>query len=416
MIEKFLQDNILNFLQCYPGCIFLKDKEGRYIYSSEICNHVAADGVGSIIGKNELEAQINADLGREYYQQDIKLLKEGGSLKYISEVKNDNGFMYYEINKSAVLDDYGNIVGIIGTVVDVTKEYLLKKQVEKALYTDPITGLYNNMFLEHLRKETELTYPLSLIVGDCNFLKQINDTYGHEKGDELLKNTAKIIRESIPDNCYPIRTGGDEFLILCNQTDEEDAKRYINEIQQKSKEISICGIELSIALGTCTMNGNDITFDECRNCADERMYENKKSIKAEFWGKVAQNNKIYNAVQVQRILDQIPVILFFKDTECRYQYINSFDECNLKNDKKETFGIGCTDFELQKDATLAKEYYEDDLKVLKTGMGSVLTKSISNDNGVSCYQIIKSAVRDQNNKITGIVGAVIDITDVKADL
>ncbi len=415
-MKKLSREDMLNFLHNYPGCVFLKDENGCYIYASDICENVDQWSTGGIVGKNELQAQTDKELGREYYEQDMKLLKEGGNLKCYSEIKREGKCLYYEINKSAVTDDTGNIIGIIGTVVDVTREFELQEHVKIQLITDPITGLYNNTFLEYWKENKKFIYPFSIIAGDCNFLKHINDTFGHEKGDELLKSVEKLFHENLPENCYPIRTGGDEFVILCNNTTENDAKRYIDIMQQKSKEISVCDIKLSIALGSCTIpKENSISFDECKKCADARMYQNKRDMKKRYFDTSGRTDPIYNELFMRKILDQMPVVLFFKDTQCRYQYINSFDERNLKNEQKGGFGIGCTDMEIQKDPDLAREYYEDDLRILKTGMGSVLIKEIPGEDGVRHYQIVKSAVRDEENNIIGIVGTVTDITATKMD-
>ena len=143
--EKQQLKKLMKFLEMYPGCFFIKDHEGRYAYSSDICEHVNPDEECGLIGKNELEVQKDPALGREYYEQDRKLLKEGGSIKYYRKIAEE----YYEINKSAVQDDNGEIIGIIGTVIDVTKEFLVRKKVEKQMVTDFNTGLYNSHFLKN---------------------------------------------------------------------------------------------------------------------------------------------------------------------------------------------------------------------------------------------------------------------------
>ncbi len=413
--ENLSLENLWTFLQNYPGCLFLKDEQGRYLYASDLCDNLEQWPTGGIVGKNELQAQADHDLGREYYRQDMQLLRQGGTLKCYSEVKHPEGSTFYEINKSAVQDNQGNRIGIIGTVVDVTREYQLQEHIQRELITDPITGLYNNTFLEHWKEEERTVLPLSVIAADCNFLKHINDTFGHEKGDELLKAAAKLFTDLLPDHCYPIRTGGDEFVILCNHTTWQNAQEYITLLQQKSGNISICGIPLSIAMGSCTMDAPSRTLDECIQLADARMYENKRTMKQRYLEEEGKSNPIYNESLMRRILDQMPVVLFFKDTQCRYQYINVFDARNLRNEKEAGLGIGCTDLEIQKDPALAREYYEDDLRILQTGKGSVLMNAISGEDGIRHYQITKSALRDEKNNIIGIVGSVMDITAAKLD-
>ncbi len=406
-------DKLENFLNNYPGCLFLKDENGRYIYTSEICEHVDQWSTGGIIGKNELQAQKNKELGKQYYEQDMKLLKEGGSIKCYSEVSLADHIIYYEINKSAVCDKDGHIIGIIGTVVDVSKEIELQRQVQKQLITDPVTGLYNNVFLKQWREKEQIIYPFSIIACDCNFLKIINDTYGHESGDELLKRTAELFLENLPSNCYPVRTGGDEFIILCNDTSESKAEEYIKIMQSKAKNKSVCGRELSVALGSCTMDQDEMTFEECKNRADACMYVSKRKMKEAYFDQAGKQDPVYNDIMLRKLMDQMPVILFYKDTKCRYKYINYYDEKHLKNKEKTHFGIGCTDLELQKDPVLGRQYYEDDLRILQTGMGSILINAIPDEDRIRYYQITKSAVRDEKNNIIGIVGTVIDVTATK---
>lgn len=413
---EFTLNTILPFLKSYPGCLFLKDINGRYIYTSDLCQHVDQWETGGIIGKNDLEAQKNKELGKQYYEEDLQILREGGSHKCYSEIKTESGSLYYEINRSAVQDDKGNIIGIIGTVVDATREFQLQQQVRKQFITDVVTGVYNNRYLELWLEKEQPVYPFSLIACDCNFLKRINDTFGHECGDELLKNAGELFLENLPEKCVPVRVGGDEFLILCNDTPEEEAKRLIDILTEKAGDKRIGGIMLSIAYGSCTIQKDEMTFDECRRCADKRMYAFKRMMKEDYFKGAGQADPIYNEELFRNLMSQMPVVCFFKDTDCRYRYINSYDEKVLKNKEETHFGIGLTDIELQKDEVLGREYYEDDLRILATGTGSILMKEILVDDSIKYYQIIKSAVRDEENKIIGIIGTVTDVTATKLAL
>ncbi len=83
-----------------------------------------------------------------------------------------------------------------------------------------MTGLYNRRFYEEkVRKlNTERNFPISLIIGDVNGLKLINDVFGHLKGDELLQKAALAIRNSCRSDEIIARWGGDEFVILLPKT------------------------------------------------------------------------------------------------------------------------------------------------------------------------------------------------------
>ena len=75
-------------------------------------------------------------------------------------------------------------------------------------------------------------FPTSLIMIDCNYLKEVNDHLGHEYGDLLLQRIANSIQETISKESIAIRVGGDEFLILCPHHDHQQAEKLIEQLQE----------------------------------------------------------------------------------------------------------------------------------------------------------------------------------------
>lgn len=244
-------------------------------------------------------------------------------------------------------------------------------------------------------------------------MKRINDMYGHEYGDQLLRNVVELFLENLSKKCIPVRVGGDEFLILCNDTAESEAECLIASLAEKAQTKLVEGNVLSIAYGYHTIREGEKTFEECRREADNKMYAAKRRMKQEFFEREGKDDPIYNEEMFRNLINQMPVIIFFKDTECRYQYISSYNENHLKNKEETHYGIGLTDLEIQRDKALGREYYEDDLKILATGKGSILTSTMPNDGDIRYYQITKSAVRDEGGNIIGIAGIVTDITATK---
>lgn len=100
---------------------------------------------------------------------------------------------------------------------------------------------------------------------------------GHEYGDILLRMVANTLKEIFPEDCPVIRMGGDEFLILANETSEEKAAILIQKVQGKLKEKSKEKIPLSLAMGSYTINDGPFSIDEAISEADRKMYENKKA-------------------------------------------------------------------------------------------------------------------------------------------
>lgn len=179
-------------------------------------------------------------------------------------------------------DENGNIIGIVGIVDNVTERVRLEKKVEELSIIDGLTGVYNRNYLKYRveEKKKKLIFPFTVIMSDCNYLKQVNDQYGHEYGDILLKIVAETLREEIPEGSPVIRMGGDEFMILGNGITEEKASELMANIRESLKRKSKEKIPLSLAMGSYTVQSKDFSFDEICHEADLRMYENKKKLKA----------------------------------------------------------------------------------------------------------------------------------------
>ena len=282
---EFLDSEMMKrFMHSAPVNIFFKDTECKYRFTSEICNLVYAGENGSIVGKTDLEVQKFPEMGKMYYEDDKKILATGEDSQYINEFPMEDGeSLYFEIKKSAVRDENGNIIGIVGIVDNVTERVRLEKKVEALSIIDGLTGVYNRNYLKYRveEKKKKLIFPFTVIISDCNYLKKVNDQYGHEYGDILLKIVADTLKEEIPEDSPVIRMGGDEFMILGNGITEEKAFELMANIRGSLKRKSKEKIPLSLAMGSYTVQSKDFSFDEVCHEADLRMYADKKRLKAD---------------------------------------------------------------------------------------------------------------------------------------
>ncbi len=269
---------VLDYLDAAPANIFFKDTQCRYCFVTQLCEGINGGPEHSIIGKTDLEVQVFPELGRQYYEDDKQILATGEGSEYISEFPFDEGSMYYEIKKKPVFQD-GEIVGIVGVVNDVTRRIELEEKFRQLAYRDQLTGLYNRNFLETRSRGDvrDSDFPVSLIVADCNLLKQTNDTLGHEYGDLLLRRVATVLRETSPEDCVPVRTGGDEFLIFCPSFNEARAQELIAKIREALARRSDDILTLNVALGCHTVDDDSLPFVEALKLADQAMYEDKRS-------------------------------------------------------------------------------------------------------------------------------------------
>jgi diguanylate cyclase (GGDEF)-like protein/PAS domain S-box-containing protein len=141
-------------------------------------------------------------------------------------------------------------------------------------FHDPLTGLYNRRFFEEelRRLDTSRNLPISILVGDIDDLKLINDIFGHTKGDELIVSIAKAISSVCRQDDIVARWGGDEFVVLLPKTNEEEANYIVERIKAKVSSGNICGIRSSISIASDTKNQEPEDVNDIISNAETKMY------------------------------------------------------------------------------------------------------------------------------------------------
>jgi diguanylate cyclase (GGDEF)-like protein/PAS domain S-box-containing protein len=157
----------------------------------------------------------------------------------------------------------------------------LKETEEKLRFLsihDQLTGLYNRLYFEEemSRLERGRIFPISTIMTDVDNLKEMNDTYGHAQGDELLKLISGILRSSFRAEDVVARIGGDEFAALLPGTDESTAQKIITRIEEKIDAHNTRNpqFKLSLSIGVETSTRGESLTDALQK-ADTKMYASK---------------------------------------------------------------------------------------------------------------------------------------------
>ena len=147
---------------------------------------------------------------------------------------------------------------------------------------DKLTGLYNRATFEKVTKQMTSRKAFSVIVLDINNFKNINDTYGHNYGDTVIKAVAAIVRSSLANHYACYRIGGDEFLIICNETSQEKIEFQLRSMTNALAEERENDSRLpTIAYGYSIFQGGETPdFKKVLKEADDRMYFYKKLHKA----------------------------------------------------------------------------------------------------------------------------------------
>ncbi len=184
---------------------------------------------------------------------------------------------YYNVTVSPIKFGKGAVAGKFAIFRDITAYKIREKELKYLSFHDSMTGLYNRTFMEEelKRLDTERQLPLSVVMGDMNGLKIINDSYGHQKGDELLCKIASILKSNFRREDIISRWGGDEFLILLPKTSIKDTDSIIHRIKSDCKQKSTPDIPLSISLGVAVKVSSKQELIKIIKDAEDSMYSLK---------------------------------------------------------------------------------------------------------------------------------------------
>ncbi|WP_202117262.1 sensor domain-containing diguanylate cyclase/phosphohydrolase [Clostridium chromiireducens] len=166
---------------------------------------------------------------------------------------------------------------VLAVLRDITIRKKLEERLEYLSYNDQLTGLYNRRFYDEELKRLDVkeNYPLTIVLGDVNGLKLINDSFGHVIGDELIKKSAQIIINGCRSQDVVIRLGGDEFVILMPKTDTCEAEKIIKNINNLAKKEEIQNLDISISFGYETKCNEEEIIQEIFIKAEDYMYKRK---------------------------------------------------------------------------------------------------------------------------------------------
>lgn len=155
--------------------------------------------------------------------------------------------------------------------------------LEKQANTDTLTGLYNRRkaieYMENMTKEKADHSVFSLCICDIDFFKKVNDNYGHDIGDEVLKGISQIFMEETKRDGFAARWGGEEFLLLFPRCNGDNACMKIEQIRKKIKAMKVkkdnleIGVTMTFGIAEYDyINGLNATIKE----ADEKLYLGKE--------------------------------------------------------------------------------------------------------------------------------------------
>jgi diguanylate cyclase (GGDEF)-like protein len=160
------------------------------------------------------------------------------------------------------------------------------KELEQLTVTDPLTGLYNRRHFERLTvSELAISLrqrePSSVLMIDIDHFKRVNDTYGHDVGDKVLRDVARILTEVFRKSDAICRVGGEEFIALCHGAYKRDALAIGEKIRKSIEAHAFPGVSadvVTVSVGIASNSGesDEITTDDLLNQVDKALYHSKQ--------------------------------------------------------------------------------------------------------------------------------------------
>ena len=171
--------------------------------------------------------------------------------------------------------------GFVCILIDVTEKKKNQEKLYKASIKDELTGAFNRRYLRDLfpsehRKSKDKDYKMSLIMFDVDFFKKVNDTYGHDVGDKVLKKVTEVAEKHIRKGDFLFRIGGEEFVIMLAGADKDIAYKIAEEIRENIKQHTFEeGFNVTVSFGVTEVKEDD-NLETALKRADMALYESKR--------------------------------------------------------------------------------------------------------------------------------------------
>lgn len=210
-----------------------------------------------------------------------------GELDYLAFEKRylhaDGHVVWVSVNGSIVRDHQGAPLFLIGQIEDVTEPRALREELARTAVTDPLTGLPNRtLFMEQLTaalgRVEGTDRHVALMFLDLDRFKLVNDGIGHDAGDRLLKRVGQRLQGALRSGDVLARFGGDEFTVLCEVADGEEAAQVVDRLRRAmATPVAEPDFEqfVSLSIGVALSTSGSMAPSVLLRCADVAMYQAK---------------------------------------------------------------------------------------------------------------------------------------------
>ena len=283
-----VEKNFLFFLEHTSDYIYFKDAEHRFTYTSNSFARITGhNSWKELVGKTDFDIfpHEHAEL---YFAKERAVITDGQELVSLEEPYYDpNGKLCWaSSSKRPILDDKGNIVGLFGISRDITPIKKLEEQLIQQAHYDGLTKLLNRAFFQQQsEKYIELARrnhnKLAFFFIDLDDFKNINDNFGHEAGDEVLRTVGERLSKCFREADLVGRLGGDEFVVLAmTECDLSSIQSMVEKLFRQIQEPILYRnriLKTNCSIGVSCFPDDGTRFSELIRTADHALYRVKQS-------------------------------------------------------------------------------------------------------------------------------------------
>jgi diguanylate cyclase (GGDEF)-like protein/PAS domain S-box-containing protein len=280
-----------------PQRVFWKDTELYFLGCNKaFCEDARLDDPQQIVGKTDSDFDWKEE-AEAYRQDDLSTIQSGIARIHYEEAQHrqDGEVSWLRTSKIPLTDAQGSTVGVLGMYEDITERKRLEQRLEQLAMYDSLTGLPNRAhFLARLEQAVDKAKWHGTLVGlmyfDIDKFKRINDTHGHDVGDEVIVMFGTRVKEAIRESDVVGRLGGDEFCLLVELPSRQAAHKLAAKLIDVMRPLMQVG-ETALQVGTSigiAFHEPGLTADELIRLADQAMYLAKQAGGNQF--KIAHDN------------------------------------------------------------------------------------------------------------------------------
>ncbi len=277
-MESFFQGIEIN-----PTSIVLTDNDGNILYTNK--KFLQLSGYkGEEVYKQNPRVLKSGEMPDKAYQELWNTISSGKSWSGEFHNKSKTGKLYWvHAYISPILNSAGKIMRYLGIQEDISLRKELTKKLEKQASTDSLTGLVNrrtfyeliNIEIKRCERNSNL---FSLLMLDIDYFKKINDTFGHNWGDEVLVHLSDLMRQFLRETDICARFGGEEFVMVLTETGLEDGIVLAERLRKKIESVTITtekgDLHYTLSIGLVQWRQGE-AIDDTLKAADALLYKAK---------------------------------------------------------------------------------------------------------------------------------------------